>query len=70
MRTYLVSRGDGQLVLTCKCGVEKPLIEFVEPVAIRPKQIGSINTHLLAQWMARFNYDHSACPSQPPDPKP
>lgn len=69
MRAYLVSRPDGSLVMTCNCGAEKPLSEFVD-AAFRPAKIGSINLLRLMEWTGKFTIEHSACPDHPPEPKP
>lgn len=75
MRTYLQVReidhprgGKVQdLVFACNCGKEERLAEFYSTIRPLPACLNSINLHMLAQWMGKFNYEHSACPDQPPE---
>ncbi len=76
MRTYLQARelipgpGPGaalDLVMTCNCGKEVKLTEFVDR-AVRPLRIGSINLLRLMEWIGKFASEHAACPDLPPAP--
>lgn len=74
MRTFIsVKKGpvgvEPHLVMTCNCGIEKPLVEFV-PQGARPPYIKSINLLRLMQWAGEFAMEHASCPDQPPAPKP
>ena len=76
MRTYLQARtirpfGKDMLdlVLVCNCGKEKRLADWYEH-PMRPAALDSLNTNLVAQRMAEFNYEHSACPDHVPEPAP
>ena len=68
MRTYLQSK-SGHLSMSCNCGIEKPLAEFVD-AAVRPSGIGSINLLRLTEWIGRFTSEHAACPDHVPEPAP
>lgn len=77
MRTYLQAREidhpSGRksldLVLVCTCGTEKRLAEWYEP-PVRPWQVDSLNTHLVMQRVAEFNYEHSDCRNDTRFPRP
>lgn len=74
MRTYLQARvirpfckDTIDLVLVCNCGQERRIADRYEG-PMRPAALDSINTFLVAEDIAKFNYEHSACPDQFPEP--
>ena len=76
MRTYLQARtvrpfGKDMLdlVLVCNCGQERRVADRYEG-PMRPGALDSINTFLVAEEMAKFNYQHAACPDEKPEPTP